>query len=114
MLIAHASSWAAALVLFATAWILLNKGKARPAKAVQMVLRLFYLLTFATGVYILFRIDPTPLYYVKAVVGIIVISLMEMVLVKKGKNQPAGTVSALFAVFLAAVLYLGYKLPLSM
>lgn len=109
---AHITSWLIALILFVIAWSLTNSGKERAAKILQMVLRLFYIFIVVTGIMLLMKIDPTPLYHVKAVMGFIVISFMELAMVKKSKEKPASVYLLLFVLFFIATVSLGFYLPL--
>ncbi|MFE8700315.1 YisL family protein [Cytobacillus sp. FJAT-54145] len=111
---AHITAWVLTLVLFIVAYALTKSGRAKAAKIVHMILRLFYLLTLATGgalVHTLFTVSPVE-YILKSLVGLWVLGAMEMVLVrtKKDKNTKGAWIQLVVAVII--VLYLGLKLPL--
>lgn len=110
---AHITTWLLALILFFIAIGLHKAGKSRGLKVVQMVLRLFYLLIIATGVGMLFGLGTiTSMYWIKAILGVLVIGFFEMILSSTIKGKRTGTAWALFVVAFVVVVYLGLKLPL--
>lgn len=113
MLHAHVTSWVLALILFIIAIILNKNEKERGFKIVKMILRLFYLFIIITGLLMLFSINVNGMYILKAVLGIVVIGFFEMVLSKTAKKEASGIFWGLLVVALAAVLYVGYSLPMS-
>ncbi|MEK3887421.1 YisL family protein [Bacillus sp. FSL K6-3431] len=111
---AHIATWAIALILFVVALFLHKSGNKKATKIVHMVLRLFYLLIIATGAILFARhssIDAM-LYGMKFLGGLVVISMIEMILVKTVKGKRAGVFWVIFIVALAATFFLGVKLPL--
>ncbi|MGR3763503.1 YisL family protein [Rossellomorea sp. NS-SX7] len=111
---AHITTWAIAIILFFVAVRLHNAGKAKGMKVVQMILRLFYLLIILTGALLFWKhqgINPA-LYGIKALVGIWVIGMFEMILVrmKKGKSTKMFWIQLIIALII--VLVLGFQLPL--
>ncbi|MBM7620689.1 putative membrane protein SirB2 [Bacillus tianshenii] len=111
---AHISTWAVALILFVVAIALQKSGKAKGAKIVSMVLRLFYILIVATGVLLLWNINLTGDYIVKGLMGIVVIGLMEMISVRTRKGKSTTVLWVIFAAAFAYVLYLGFSLDMGM
>jgi hypothetical protein len=110
---AHITTWLIALILFIVAISLHKSGKTRGLKVVQMILRLFYLLIIATGVGMLFSISTiSTMYMIKAVLGVLVIGLFEMVLSFTIKGKSTGVLWTLFIVAFVAVVYLGLTMPL--
>lgn len=110
---AHITTWVVAIVLFFVVLSLQKSGKAKGAKIVHMVLRLFYLLIILTGVLMLFSISSIDMMYVlKSLVGIWVIAMLEMILVRTKKEKKTTVLWAQFVVALILVLYLGFSLPL--
>ena len=110
---AHITTWVIALILFFVAINLHKNGKTRGLKVVQMILRLFYLLIIATGVGMLFSLSTiSVLYWIKAILGVLVIGFFEMVLSKTIKGKSTGVLWTLFVVAFVVVVYLGFKLPL--
>ena len=111
---AHITTWVLTIILFFAAIALHRSGKLRAKKVVHMILRLFYLLTIATGgmlIHLLFSSFPVQ-YVLKFVFGILVISFMEMVLVRTNKEKSTTMFWILFVISLAVTLYLGFTLPL--
>ncbi|MFL6556480.1 MAG: DUF1516 family protein, partial [Bacillus sp. (in: firmicutes)] len=81
MIHGHITAWLLALILFIVALFLHKGGKEKGAKIVHMILRVLYLLIIATGVGLLFSVFKIDVWYVlKAVVGLWVIGLFEMIL----------------------------------
>ena len=110
---AHITTWVIALILFFVAINLHKSGKTRGLKVVQMILRLFYLLIIATGVGMLFSLSTiSVLYWIKAILGVLVIGFFVMVLSKTIKGKSTGVLWTLFVVAFVVVVYLGFKLPL--
>ncbi|XJZ28142.1 YisL family protein [Bacillota bacterium Lsc_1132] len=110
---AHITTWFIALVLFFVALNVNKKGNEKGFKILQMVLRVLYLLILATGLILLFSIAHISLLYIlKAVVGLWIISLFELILMRTAKKQPASVLWFQFVVAFLLVLYLGLKLPL--
>jgi hypothetical protein len=70
----HITGWVLALILFVVALFLLKSGKEKGAKIVKMILRVLYVLIFATGLGLLFTVYKIDVWYIlKAVVGLWVI-----------------------------------------
>jgi uncharacterized membrane protein SirB2 len=113
MIHAHMTAWFVGIILFLIALYFQKKGKEKPLRIVQMILRLFYLLILGTGITLLFSISTiSPLYIVKAVLGIWVIATLEMILVKGKKGESTRIFWIQGAVAFIFVLILGFKLPL--
>lgn len=105
----HITTWVIALVLFFVAAL------ASKSKGVHMALRLFYILIIITGGALFIegmKYNMGMDYGIKFILGILVIGMMEMVLVRKAKNKPITAFWVLFAIFLFAVLFYGFKLPM--
>jgi hypothetical protein len=115
MIHGHVTAWVLALILFVVAIFLLKGGKAKGAKIVQMILRVLYLLIIGTGVGLLFMLSNIDMMYIlKAVVGIWVIGLFEMILGRVATNRRTSIFWVQFVVAFLLVLYLGFdKLPMS-
>ena len=110
---AHLSSWVLALILFLIAVVLHKSGKHKGAKIVQMILRVFYVLIFVTGIMIVFSLTKIGgLYILKSVVGLWVIAAFEMILGKIAKQQNATIQWIQLLIACVLVLYLGFSLPL--
>jgi hypothetical protein len=115
MIHAHITAWVLALILFLVALPLYKNGKAKGAKIVHMILRVLYLLIIATGVGLLFKLSNIDVWYVlKAVVGLWVIGILEMILIRVANNRRTSVFWFQFVVAWLLVLYLGFvKLPMS-
>lgn len=110
----HLTSWALTLILFFVAFALQKSGNAKGQKIVHMILRLFYLISFATGgalVHLMFSQYPVQ-YILKVLFGILVIGFMEMVLVRTRKEKKTTMFWVLLVVALLVTLYLGFYLPM--
>lgn len=105
----HITTWVVALILFFVA-VSMNKGdNAKGFKIVHMILRLFYVLIILSGFALIG--SAFGVYALKAIVGIIVIGMMEMILVRSKKGKSTGALWAVFIVALLAVIYMGLSLP---
>ncbi|MCP1143795.1 YisL family protein [Lysinibacillus endophyticus] len=107
----HITTWVVALVLFFVG-ALVSKSK-----GIHMALRLFYILIIITGGALFIEAMDYGMgmdYGIKFLLGILVISMMEMVLTRQKKNKPTTVFWILFAIFLFAVLFYGFKLPMGM
>ncbi|WP_066068461.1 YisL family protein [Neobacillus soli] len=115
MIHGHVTAWALALILFIVALFLHKSGKAKGFKIVQMILRVLYLVIIATGVGLLFSVDRIDVWYIlKAVAGLWVIGLFEMILTRVTDKRRTSTFWIQFVVAWLLVLYLGFeKLPMS-
>ncbi|HWL22654.1 MAG TPA: YisL family protein [Ureibacillus sp.] len=105
----HITTWVIAIILFLVAALVTN------SKAVHMVLRLFYILIIITGGALFYKTMDYGMgmqYGIKLLLGILTIGMMEMVLVRKSKGKPTTMFWILFAVFLFATLFFGFKLPM--
>jgi hypothetical protein len=112
---AHITAWLLALILFFVAISLNKNGKAKGVKVIQMILRVLFLLIIATGVGLLFSVYKIDVWYIlKAVVGLWIIGLFEMILSRIINKRRTSTFWIQFVVAWLLVLYLGFvKLPMS-
>ncbi|MEH7304745.1 YisL family protein [Neobacillus drentensis] len=115
MIHGHITAWVLALILFVVALLLHKGGKAKGFKIVQMILRVLYLLILATGIGLLFSVYKIDVWYIlKAVVGIWIIGLFEMILGRVANNRRTSVFWIQFIIAWILVLYLGFeKLPMS-
>jgi energy-coupling factor transporter transmembrane protein EcfT len=110
----HITAWLLALILFIVALFLHKGGKEKGAKIVHMILRVLYLLIIATGVGLLFSVYKIDVWYVlKAVVGLWIIGLFEMILSRVANKRRTSVFWIQFVIAWVLVLYLGGKLPMS-
>ncbi|SRR5690606_6763327 len=110
---AHITTWVIALILFLIA-LALHKNAGKGFKMTHMLLRLFYILIIITGALLFFKhqtID-SALYGMKFLLGLIVISMFEMVLVRLSKGKRAIVPSIILIISFILTLYLGLYLPL--
>lgn len=115
----HITSWVLGFILFFVAYAMLNGGKGKPAKIVQMILRLDYLFILYTGGHLLgiyFGNIQMPLFaeaITKGLAGIWLIGAMEMILVKKAKGKTTKGAWIQFIIALIIVMVLGFvRLPM--
>ncbi|MBD8067587.1 YisL family protein [Bacillus sp. PS06] len=110
---AHITSWALTLILFFVVLYLEKSAKAKGAKIVHMILRVFYILTIATGAQLLIGAASLPfLYIVKILLGVLTIGFFEMVLVRGKKGKPTNVFWILLIISLIATITLGFTLPI--
>lgn len=108
----HSISWEIAFALFVIAIILYKIGQEKAAKIVTMMLRLAYLFVLGTGIYLLMKIGFAGLYYLKMILGILTIGLMEMIIGGLSKGKKLTWQWLVFLVVFAGTIYLGIRLPL--
>ncbi|MDQ0198142.1 YisL family protein [Neobacillus ginsengisoli] len=115
MIHAHVTAWFLALILFVIALFLHKSGKAKGFKIIQMILRVLYLIIIATGIGLLMQVYHIDWKYIlKAVGGLWVIGLFEMILSRVAKNRRTSVFWVQFVVAFLLVLYLGFAvLPMS-
>lgn len=105
----HITTWVIALILFFVA------ASVSKSKGIHMALRLFYILIIISGVALFIKGMSYGMgmdYGIKFILGLLVIGMMEMVLVRQSKNKPTTVFWVLFVVFLIAIFYYGFKLPM--
>lgn len=111
MVHAHMTAWFVTLILFLVILFLQKQGK--NTKVLHMVLRVLYIVTLITGCILFFSVySITFLYVLKAVFGVWMIALFEMILVRGGKGNNTQMLWIQFAFMLVILLYLGFKLPI--
>ncbi len=113
MIHAHMTAWFLAVVLFFIALGLHKSGKQKGFKVLQMIIRVMYILILVTGgmmIFDLYQISGG--YIAKALAGLAVIGLIEMILGGISKGKKTGALWIAFAVAFALVLYLGFSLPM--
>lgn len=108
----HITTWVIALVLFLAAAFMNPASKGR--KIVHMILRLFYILVIITGLtlFIAHSSFDAMEYGLKFLFGLLTIGMMEMILVRGKKQKSVTLFWILFAVFLVATMFYGFKLPI--
>lgn len=113
MIHAHMTAWFLTLILFFVAIGLHKGGKEKGAKIVKMILRLFYILTLASGLGLIFSIaNISFMYILKMLVGLWLLAMFEIILARMGRNDKTSGAWILFVIAFLVVLYLGFSLPL--
>ncbi|WP_100404951.1 DUF1516 family protein [Bacillus solitudinis] len=97
----HTGSWAFLLIFFLISYFLYKGGKAKGAKIVHMVLRLFYIIMLVSGAGLLIGYGFPLLFIFKAVLALILMYAMEMILVGT-KKRTLGTKATMYWIMLAA------------
>jgi uncharacterized membrane protein SirB2 len=107
----HLTSLVLSLIFLIIIAVLQNKGK--NIKIWHMVLRATYILVIVTGGMLFFAANSIPLsYYLKALLGIIMIGLFEMVIVRKQKGKKTDVIWIAFSIVLVLLFALGFTLPM--
>ncbi|RXZ80653.1 DUF1516 family protein [Paenibacillaceae bacterium] len=104
----HAGSWAFLVILFVIAFVLFKIGIAKGGKIVHMILRLFYIIMLVSGVGTLIGYGFPLMYIIKGILAFFMIGLMEMVLGRTQRKEPAGMFLILLIFFVAIVVLMGY------
>ncbi|MCM3595306.1 YisL family protein [Metabacillus idriensis] len=111
----HITTWVVALILFFVANSLFKSGKEKPFKIVHMTLRLFYLLIIGSGLQLLLSLASISGEYIgKAILGVYVIAMMEIILVRAKKKKPTRIFWIQFVIVLIVVILLGLRLPIGL
>jgi uncharacterized membrane protein SirB2 len=106
----HLTSLALAFILLIIIVVLQNKGK--NIKIWHMILRASYILIIITGCMLFFAAYSIPLsYYVKTILGIVMIGLFEMAIVRRKKGKSTDLIWILFSLVLVFLFVLGFTLP---
>jgi ABC-type transport system involved in cytochrome c biogenesis permease subunit len=107
---AHLTSLVLSLIFLIIIAFLQNKGK--NIKIWHMVLRATYILIIVTGGILFFTAYSIPLsYYLKAILGLVMIGLFEMVIVRKQKGKKTDLIWIAFSIVFVILFVLGFTLP---
>lgn len=107
---AHLTSLVLSLVFLIVIVVLQSRGK--NIKIWHMVLRATYILDIVTGCILFFAAYSIPLsYYFKAILGIVMIGLFEMVIVRKQKGKRTDFLWIAFSIAIVILFVLGFTLP---
>jgi hypothetical protein len=107
---AHLTSLILSLILLIIIVVLQSKGK--NIKIWHMVLRASYILVIGTGCMLFFSAYSIPLsYYFKAIIGVVMIGLFEMVIIRKQKGRRTDILWIIFSIVLVILFVLGFTLP---
>ncbi|WP_028559540.1 DUF1516 family protein [Paenibacillus pinihumi] len=104
----HSGSWAFLLILFVVAFLLAKGGKAKGAKIVGMVLRLFYIIMLVSGVGMLIGFSFPLMFIIKGILAVILIGLMEMILGRTQRRENTGMFWILLVIIVAIVVLMGF------
>ncbi|MBP2242081.1 FtsH-binding integral membrane protein [Cytobacillus eiseniae] len=108
---AHLAIIILTIILFCVTLILQKKG--RNITVLHMILRVFYLLIVLTGGLLFFSVfKVTILYILKALLGVAMVALFEMILVKNRDGKKVIGFLFLGLIVLIITVYLGLELPL--
>lgn len=108
---AHLTSIVLSLLLFIIIIILQNQGK--KIKVMQMVLRASYILILATGIMLFFSVYNLNLMYIaKAVIGLLMIALFEMVIIWREKGKSTDILWISFSIVFVVLFLIGFMLPM--
>ncbi len=108
---AHLTLLVLALIFLIIIAVLQNKG--RNIRIWHIVLRATYILIIVTGGMLFFAAYSIPLsYYLKAILGIFMISLFEMVIVQKQKGKITDVIWIAFSLVLVILFAPGFTLPM--
>ncbi|WP_409294859.1 DUF1516 family protein [Peribacillus sp. SCS-26] len=99
----HASSWAILIILFLISYFM-NKQKIS-----LMLQRLFYIVMVGSGIGMLILGHYSWMFFLKGVLAIILIGLMEMLVIRKKKEKKHGALWIPFIIILIAILGIAYS-----
>lgn len=106
----HVGAWEVAFVLLIVGYLLYRLRKEKVAKILHMILRLMAVIIVVSGGWMLFQFHAADvLYYVKGLLGIVTIGLMEMALVRGSKGTPSHGFFIGALVLLVIVILIGYR-----
>ena len=105
----HISMWVLLVILFFVSFKMTGKS----LKITMMINRVLYILIIATGVMLLLGLSNINGEYIaKAIIGLWVITAIEMTSVKRSKGKPYKSFLIQFWIAFVLVLLLGFRLPL--
>jgi hypothetical protein len=92
--------------------IVVQQSKGNYSKIWHMGLRASYILVIGTGCILFFSAYSIPVsYYIKAIIGILMIGLFEMVIIRKQKGKSTELLWIAFSIVLVILFVLGFTLP---
>ncbi|CAM3825250.1 YisL family protein [Alkalicoccus chagannorensis] len=107
----HSLFWLVSVVLFVLIAVFYRSGRAKPAKIMHMVLRVFYILLLITGIAMIIM-NPYWATVVKGMLAFWLIFVMELIATRSGKGTLQGTQKTVFwiqfIVALVVVLIFGF------
>lgn len=105
----HAGSWFFTILLFAISYMMLKKQNMKAQKITHMILRLFFVIMVVTGFGMLIGFNFSLNFVIKGILAFILISLMEMILVRSKKGKETKPLWIPFAGVLPIVLLMGFN-----
>lgn len=109
MLHAHYTAWGLTLILFLVSYFLMRAGKGKVENKIHMVLRIFYILTVITGMFLVVGYQFWGPSIVKGVVALWLIFSMEMILVRGKKEKIIWPFWLQFMFAFLLVVFYGYS-----
>ena len=109
MLHAHYTAWVLTLILFLVSYFLMRAGKGKAQNKIHMVLRIFYILTVITGMFLVVGYQFWGPSIVKGVVALWLIFSMEMILVRGKKEKIIWPFWLQFMFAFLLVVFYGYS-----
>ncbi|MFA8439386.1 DUF1516 family protein [Pueribacillus sp. YX66] len=106
---AHADMWIVVLLLFLISYILVRYDKVKAQKITHMILRLFFVIMFLSGLGLVITYKFMLMAIVKMLFGIWLIASMELILVRARKGKSTVSFWIQFMISLIAVLIIGYR-----
>lgn len=110
----HITAWLVAIILLFVVTAFYKQGKAKPAKILHMILRLFYLIVIFSGGVLLFTYSSiSGELIIKILAGLWTIVTIEMITVGTKKDKPTKGWWIQFVIVAAIAIILGFgRLPL--
>ncbi|WP_273850088.1 DUF1516 family protein [Guptibacillus spartinae] len=109
MLHAHYTAWGLTLILFLVSYYFMRAGKEKAQTRVHMILRLFYIFTVITGMFLVVGYQFWGPSIVKGVVALWLIFSMEMILVRGKKEKIIWPFWLQFMFAFLLVIFYGYS-----
>ncbi|MGG1684960.1 DUF1516 family protein [Pseudalkalibacillus sp. NRS-1564] len=110
MLHAHYSAWGLTLILFLVSYFLMRAGKGKSLEMIHTVLRIFYILTVISGMFLVIGYEFWGPSIVKGVVALWLIFSMEMILVRGKKEKKIWPFWIQFMFAFLLVIFYGYSI----
>lgn len=109
MLHAHYTTWGLTLILFLVSYFLMRAGKGNAQNKIHMILRICYILTVITGMFLVVGYQFWGPSIVKGVVALWLIFSMEMILVRGKKEKIIWPFWLQFMFAFLLVVFYGYS-----
>ncbi|MCA0172364.1 DUF1516 family protein [Bacillus sp. RAR_GA_16] len=109
MLHAHYTAWGLTLILFLVSYFFMRAGKGKAQNRIHMVLRIFYIFTVITGMFLVVGYQFWGPSIVKGVVALWLLFSMEMILVRGKKEKTIWPFWLQFMFAFLLVMFYGYS-----